>query len=119
MNKYFSLILPLAFLAGACNSEKPVATMKDHFKDDFLIGAAIPEPDSVVLQNQIIHLYPIPQTVIKCTGEEGSSSTLFLNLCMFTSTIFSSPKYESPHTNFKISFLLSATLGFEKKYSII
>ena len=42
MNKYFSLILPLAFMAGACNSEKPVATMKDHFKDDFLIGAAIP-----------------------------------------------------------------------------
>lgn len=36
-------VLTGAVMLGACSSEpSQVATMKDHFKDDFLIGAAIP-----------------------------------------------------------------------------
>ena len=42
MHKYIRLILPLAIVTAACHSEQPVATMKDHFKNDFLIGAAVP-----------------------------------------------------------------------------
>lgn len=42
MNKYIRFILPLTIAATACHSEQPVATMKEHFKNDFLIGAAVP-----------------------------------------------------------------------------
>lgn len=44
MKKIFSIALIAAAAATSCRSEKaqPVATVKDHFKNDFLIGAAIP-----------------------------------------------------------------------------
>lgn len=42
MHKYTPLILPLALMVSSCHSNQPEATLKDHFKDDFLIGAAIP-----------------------------------------------------------------------------
>jgi len=42
MHKYIPLIIPLALVASSCHSDQSVATLKDHFKNDFLIGAAIP-----------------------------------------------------------------------------
>lgn len=42
MPKFLPFILPLAALVCSCHSEQPTATLKDHFKNDFLIGAAIP-----------------------------------------------------------------------------
>ncbi|MDE7409007.1 MAG: endo-1,4-beta-xylanase, partial [Muribaculaceae bacterium] len=60
MKRHFFLYLSLAALAVSCSSNKPEqapSTMKDAFKDDFLIGAAInvpllmgedPKADSIV-----------------------------------------------------------------------
>lgn len=42
MHKYIRFIFPLALITAACHSEQPAATMKEHFKNDFLIGAALP-----------------------------------------------------------------------------
>ncbi len=46
MKKELITLAVFAVFAGACHSEKEaeIATVKDHFKDDFLIGAAIPMP---------------------------------------------------------------------------
>ncbi len=44
-NKILASILAVAALTASCSTskaEQPTATVKDHFKDDFLIGAAIP-----------------------------------------------------------------------------
>lgn len=42
MRKILQLILPIAIAVTACTAEKPVATIKDRFKGQFLVGAAIP-----------------------------------------------------------------------------
>ena len=42
MHRLLNFILPLAFIAAGCSSDQPAVTLKEHFKNDFLIGAAIP-----------------------------------------------------------------------------
>ncbi|MDE5726911.1 MAG: endo-1,4-beta-xylanase [Duncaniella sp.] len=42
MRKSILNLLPLALVTTACHSEQAAVSLKDHFKDDFLIGAAIP-----------------------------------------------------------------------------
>lgn len=42
MRKSILNLVPLALAATACHSEQEAVSLKDHFKDDFLIGAAIP-----------------------------------------------------------------------------
>lgn len=58
--KYFLLIAILAATAWSCAARQPEATLKDHFKNDFLIGAAInvdhvngldPKADSIVTKH--------------------------------------------------------------------
>ena len=58
--KYFPLIAILAATAWSCAARQPEATLKDHFKNDFLIGAAInvdhvngldPKADSIVTKH--------------------------------------------------------------------
>lgn len=58
--KYFPLIAILAATAWSCAARQPEVTLKDHFKNDFLIGAAInvehvngldPKADSIVTKH--------------------------------------------------------------------
>lgn len=55
MRKSILNILPLALMATACHSEQTTVSMKDHFKDDFLIGAAIPRASSRARTPSLTH----------------------------------------------------------------